>query len=69
MPASESGHEARLVRYETAARMLEVSVSTIKRLVRSEELPMVSIGGSSRIRVTDLDDYVARLGQDGEQAK
>ena len=47
------------VRYETAAQLLEVSVSTIKRLVRAKTLPAVQIGpGAARIRVADLHDYL-----------
>ncbi|WP_459968152.1 helix-turn-helix domain-containing protein [Nocardioides pyridinolyticus] len=59
---SDGGPETRLlVRYETAAQMLDVSVSTVKRLIKEQVLHPVRIGGSSRIRVAELDEYVARL--------
>jgi excisionase family DNA binding protein len=48
------------VRYADAARRLSVSERTIERLVRSGDLPTVAIGGSPRIRVTDLTAYVER---------
>lgn len=59
----DGGVEARLmVRYETAARMLEVSMSTVKRLVRDGSLPVVHVGrGISRIRVADLEAFTAGL--------
>lgn len=61
LPGGDGGPEPRLVRYETAARMLEVSVSTIKRLIRAGELHPVSLGGASRIRVAEIDSYIAAL--------
>lgn len=47
------------VKYETAAELLEVSMSTIKRMVKAGDLPTVSLGGTRRIRVSDLESLVA----------
>ena len=52
---------------ETAAQMLEVSVSTIKRRERDHELPVVHIGKAVRIRVADLEAFVLNLGATGEE--
>lgn len=56
-----------------AAEALHVSESTVKRLIASGDLAAVSIGGSRRVRVTAIKDYLDRLtgservtaGQDG----
>ena len=50
-----------LLSYETTAAVLDVSVATVKRLVRSKALPVVKVASSPRIRSTDLEDYVASL--------
>lgn len=54
---------ARLLTYKATAEVLACSESTVKRLVASQDLPVVHIGNAARIRVCDLDEYVARLGQ------
>lgn len=54
-----------LVRYETAAQLLEVSVSTIKRLIKAGELHPVGIGGASRLRRTEIEAYVNGLASTG----
>lgn len=47
------------VSYETAAAMLEVSVSTIKRLIQKGELTPLAFGGARRLRVADVEALVA----------
>ena len=51
----------RLLDYAAAGQVLGVSVRTVKRLVAAGDLTPVRIGGSSRVRVEDVDDYIARL--------
>jgi excisionase family DNA binding protein len=46
----------RLVTYDTAAELLAISVSTLKRQIRDGVFHPVSIGGASRIRVAEIDD-------------
>lgn len=47
--------------YEAAAAFLGVSRTTLKRLVASGALPLVSVGGPKRIRRADLTEYLADL--------
>jgi excisionase family DNA binding protein len=47
-----------LLKYGTAAQLLEVSVSTVKRLVKAGELHPVPIGGAARLRRTELENYI-----------
>lgn len=54
-----------LVKYKTAAQLLDVSESTVKRLIKAGELHPVSIGGASRLRRTELEAFVAALQSDG----
>ncbi len=51
----------RLLTYAATATVLGVGERTVKRLVTSGVLTPVKIGGSSRIRVEQLDDYITRL--------
>lgn len=51
----------RLIRYETAAELLDVSVSTLKRRIAAGDLHPVSIGDTPRIRVAELDEYINGL--------
>jgi excisionase family DNA binding protein len=48
----------RLVRYETAAELLDCSVRQVKRLVSDQQLAQVAVGGLKRIRVTDIDMFI-----------
>lgn len=50
-----------LVTFDRAAVVLDVSTSTVKRLVKSGELAAVKVAGATRVRCEDLADYVARL--------
>lgn len=47
--------------YADAARRLGVSKRTVERLVAAGSLPSVDVGGVRRIRVADLEGYVASL--------
>jgi len=47
--------------YRAVAERLDVSQSTVKRLVKAGELPVVDILGSRRIRSADLDAYLESL--------
>ncbi len=58
----DHGVTPRLLTYRQAADALVCSESTVKRLVAAGELPCVHIGGAVRVRVSDLDRYVAGLG-------
>jgi excisionase family DNA binding protein len=48
-----------LLRLPDVAAELAVSLSTVKRLVRSGELPVVRVGVSVRVRRDDLRRFVA----------
>jgi len=41
------------------ANHLQLSLSSVKRLVRSGELVSIKIGAARRVRAGDLDDYIA----------
>lgn len=45
-----------------ASSLLGVSVRTVERLIARGDLAAVRIGTAAKIRSTDLDDYVERLG-------
>ena len=47
--------------YDRTAEVLDVSRSTLKRLVRTGAIPVVEVGGVPRVRAADLENYVARL--------
>ena len=47
--------------YDRAADALDVSKTTFKRLVRAGRLPVVEVEGVPRVRVADLEEYVAHL--------
>ncbi len=51
----------RLIRYETAAELLDISVRTLKRRIAAGDLHPISIGDAPRIRVAELDQYIAAL--------
>lgn len=54
----------RLVTYETAADLLAISVSTLKRRIVAGDFHPISIGGAARIRVAEIDDYIAAAAAD-----
>jgi excisionase family DNA binding protein len=49
--------EPLMVRYITAAKMLEVSESTIRKLVRQGKLKTTSAGADSRVLVESIKTY------------
>lgn len=51
----------RLLTIEQVAAALTRSRSTVQRLIRAGELAAVTVRGALRVRVTDLDAYVAAL--------
>lgn len=51
-----------LLGYDEAGRRLGVSPRTVRRLVSSGDLPSVLVGRSRRVRVSDIADYIERLG-------
>ncbi|MDP9388179.1 MAG: helix-turn-helix domain-containing protein [Actinomycetota bacterium] len=57
-----------LLSLEDAADVLNVSPSTVKRLVRAGELPAVKVARTTRVRRSDLDAYVAALVPSGPGA-
>lgn len=50
-----------LLKYDEAAGMLAISKSKLYRMVISGEIPAVRVGGNIRIRMSDLEELVARL--------
>lgn len=57
-----------LMTVEEAAGHLKVGRSTTFRLLQSGQLPSVKIGGSRRVRRSDLEAYVANLPTNGRKA-
>lgn len=56
-PAGENG--AKFYTAEEVARVLNVSVSTIRRRIASGDLPAVKVGQLTRIHPDDFDAYIA----------
>jgi excisionase family DNA binding protein len=56
------------VDYDDAADKLGISSRSVRRLVRSRELPAVKITGQPRIRTADLVEYVAGLDPIGDDS-
>jgi excisionase family DNA binding protein len=50
----------KVLRLDAVARVLSSSRSTVKRLVERGELPTMRVLGDPRIRVSDVDAYIAR---------
>ena len=53
-----SSHESLVVSLSESAKLLDVSVDTVRRLVRKGDIPHVRIGVGLKVRRTDLDVYV-----------
>lgn len=53
--------EVLLVSYDRAAAVLSCSTRQLKRLAAAGEIPTVRLGGLVRIRVADLEKFVAAL--------
>jgi excisionase family DNA binding protein len=50
-----------LMTVDDAAEILQVSKSSIRRLIKNGDLPAVRIGKSVRIRSNDWDTFMAKL--------
>lgn len=48
------------VSIKTAAGTLDVSPDTVRRMIAARQIPAAKIRGGWRIRVSDLDAYLAR---------
>jgi excisionase family DNA binding protein len=57
--SNDLGKPRRLYTIDEIAELLKVSHSTVRRLIDSDHLKSVRIGGQIRIRQKDLDDYMA----------
>jgi excisionase family DNA binding protein len=58
-----------LIDVSEAARRLNCSTSTTKRLVKSGDLPSVMLGGLRRVRVVDLNRFVEGLSEGNQDAE
>lgn len=58
---AQGGRMTMLLDFEDVADVLQVSVPTVKRLVKDGHLPAVKVARLTRIRRDDLDRYVAEL--------
>jgi excisionase family DNA binding protein len=54
-----------LIKIEDAAQQLQVSKSSVRRLISNGELPAVRIGKSVRIRSDDWDQFMTKLINNG----
>jgi excisionase family DNA binding protein len=54
-----------LLKIEDAAQQLQVSKSSVRRLISNGELPAVKIGKSVRIRSDDWDQFMTKLINNG----
>ena len=53
------------MKIEDAAQQLQVSKSSVRRLITTGELPAVRIGKSVRIRSDDWDQFMTKLMTEG----
>lgn len=53
------------MKIEDAAQELQVSISSVRRLISNGELPAVKIGKSVRIRSDDWDQFMTKLMTNG----
>ena len=47
-----------LMKRRVAAALMNISVSTVDRLVRAGDLPVYKVGGSIRFSLCDLENYL-----------
>ena len=59
-PATPQATEEQIFITEEAAEYLNVSISTIHRWVKSQELPSQKIGGILRFKKSDLDNMMKK---------
>lgn len=57
------------LRVERTAEMLDLSPSSVKRLIRTGDLPAVKVGGATRVRVSDLQAFVEHLAANGSSSE
>ena len=50
-----------LITKAEAGKYLSVSIRTVERLISGGKLPLVHVEGAARLRVTDVEAYVASL--------
>lgn len=58
----------KLLRRQEAARALGVSLPTLKRLIRRGELAGTQVGGQTRVRLDELQDFINRQTRRGQAA-
>jgi excisionase family DNA binding protein len=56
------------VKVKTAAAVTEISETTIREAISKQELPAFRVGREIRIRVIDLETWVASLPRVGEES-
>jgi excisionase family DNA binding protein len=52
--------QIRLLTLAEAARLLQVSTRTLQRMIRSNDLPALKVGGQWRLRESQLTDWIER---------
>lgn len=57
---SKAPRDAAALNRTKAAEYLGISRPTLNKLIRAGELRIVDVGGTERLRVRDLDAYLAR---------
>lgn len=57
----------KLYRVEEVAQVLNVGRTKVFDLIRSGQLASVKVGGSRRVTVRAIDDYIAKLCQEGQE--
>jgi excisionase family DNA binding protein len=45
---------------EKVADLWDISVSTLRRMIKRKELPAIKVGGQWRIRLTDLHAFIEK---------
>lgn len=58
--ATDCLEDLRLINPDTATDLLDVSRKTVDRLIAAGEIPAFKLGGSTRIRVRSLEEYLQR---------
>lgn len=59
---------AKLLRLNEAARALGVSTRKLYDLMSNGELPYIQVGGSRRIAIADIDEFIERNRRAAEEA-
>ena len=61
----EGWKEQELLGFDKAARVLDVSVRTVWRLVAEGALRLTKVRGAAKVKVSELKEYVERITKDG----